>query len=196
MSEMEYCFDCDGPTGNAGRGEGSIYIELPSGAEVGPLCDKCRGRYDHPTPIVTRESNERFYLNCHGIITYIHDRRFDPPIKDVLDALNAHDASKGNELAIECLREIMRSHRDPNSDIYNECDEPGEECLWCANAEKAIASLVPVDASKVVVNEKSVKVALHWLGKASSNLDNPGAADSVEILVAIHDLTVLLKDKD
>ena len=38
--ELEHCCDCDEPTGNAGRGDGSIYIEYHD-KEVGPLCDEC-----------------------------------------------------------------------------------------------------------------------------------------------------------
>ena len=39
---LEYCCECDNPTGNAGRGEDSIYAELMvDGDEIGPLCREC-----------------------------------------------------------------------------------------------------------------------------------------------------------
>jgi len=38
---FEHCSECDCETGNAGRGEDSIYIEL-SDKEIGPLCEDCR----------------------------------------------------------------------------------------------------------------------------------------------------------
>lgn len=38
---IERCCLCDEPTGRAGRGEDSIYINLPY-AEVGPLCETCQ----------------------------------------------------------------------------------------------------------------------------------------------------------
>lgn len=41
--EEEQCCICDSPTGKAGRGDDSIYVE------IGPLCDKC-------TDIPTRRS--------------------------------------------------------------------------------------------------------------------------------------------
>lgn len=33
---LEYCCECDQPTGNAGRGEDSNYID-----DDGPYCDEC-----------------------------------------------------------------------------------------------------------------------------------------------------------
>lgn len=41
MKTLEFCSECDQPTGNAGRIDGSIYIEYPD-KEIGPLCDECR----------------------------------------------------------------------------------------------------------------------------------------------------------
>jgi len=39
---LEYCCECDNPTGNAGRGEDSIYADfLIGGDEIGPLCWEC-----------------------------------------------------------------------------------------------------------------------------------------------------------
>ena len=39
---LEYCCECLGPTGNAGRDEDSIYAEcIANGNEVGPLCPDC-----------------------------------------------------------------------------------------------------------------------------------------------------------
>lgn len=57
--ELEICCWCDGPTGKAGRGEDSIYVEAletvwgedskgvqyavaKKGYEIGPLCESCR----------------------------------------------------------------------------------------------------------------------------------------------------------
>lgn len=39
---LEYCCECDEETGNAGRGEDSLFIEVGD-AEVGPLCSSCYG---------------------------------------------------------------------------------------------------------------------------------------------------------
>lgn len=62
MSErpLEYCCECDSPTGRAGIGDGSIYVALlrdwhrgggdgnrpiePAGTEIGPLCLDCYHR--------------------------------------------------------------------------------------------------------------------------------------------------------
>jgi len=39
---LEYCCECGQPTGNAGRGEDSIYAETMIGEdEIGPLCSEC-----------------------------------------------------------------------------------------------------------------------------------------------------------
>jgi len=39
---LEYCCDCDEPTGRAGRGEDSIYADPVNGDdEIGPLCWEC-----------------------------------------------------------------------------------------------------------------------------------------------------------
>jgi len=44
--ELEYCVECDGPTGNAGRYEDSIYIYYPKeDIEIGPLCDDCSDKH-------------------------------------------------------------------------------------------------------------------------------------------------------
>ncbi len=34
--KIEYCIECDEPTGNAGKGEGSLYIN-----DKGPYCQEC-----------------------------------------------------------------------------------------------------------------------------------------------------------
>jgi hypothetical protein len=40
---LEYCCECDQPTGRAGRGDDSIYvINALTKDEVGPLCPECR----------------------------------------------------------------------------------------------------------------------------------------------------------
>ena len=41
MRNFEYCCECDCHTGNAGVGDGSIYIEI-DGKEIGPFCEECR----------------------------------------------------------------------------------------------------------------------------------------------------------
>ena len=39
---LEYCCECDNPTGRAGRGEDSIFAEfIIGGDEIGPLCWEC-----------------------------------------------------------------------------------------------------------------------------------------------------------
>lgn len=43
---LEYCVDCDAETGNAGRGEDSLFIELEADKEVGPLCQECFDRME------------------------------------------------------------------------------------------------------------------------------------------------------
>lgn len=57
MSELEYCCDCNQPTGRAGRGEDSIYV-VYSDKEVGPLCEECRN-----THWVCEECGEGVYPN-------------------------------------------------------------------------------------------------------------------------------------
>ena len=36
--ELEYCCECDNPTGRAGKGEDSLYTD---GVELGPYCEDC-----------------------------------------------------------------------------------------------------------------------------------------------------------
>lgn len=57
MSNLEYCVECDQPTGKAGRSEDSIYIEYPD-KEVGPLCEECRDKH-----WVCEECGEGVYPN-------------------------------------------------------------------------------------------------------------------------------------
>ena len=40
---LEYCCECNQPTGRAGRGEDSIYI-----GDWGPLCEECRDNLPVP----------------------------------------------------------------------------------------------------------------------------------------------------
>jgi len=42
------------------------------------------------------------------------------------------------EKLIPLVEEVMLNHRDPQSVEYNECEKPGEECMWCDLAQKAI----------------------------------------------------------
>ena len=49
----EICDVCGEPTGNAGRGDDSVYIELTTdyfgykeGEELGPLCGECYDAFD------------------------------------------------------------------------------------------------------------------------------------------------------
>lgn len=41
---LEYCGECASETGNAGRGEDSIFIEYQE-KEIGPLCSECSEKY-------------------------------------------------------------------------------------------------------------------------------------------------------
>ena len=68
---IEHCSECDEPTGNAGRGDGSIFIEYPD-KEVGPLCQECRknhwvceecGEGVYPTHVTYAERHE----GCGGV---------------------------------------------------------------------------------------------------------------------------------
>lgn len=44
-----------------------------------------------------------------------------------------------NQKIIDLLQEVVRSHRDPDSPEYNECDTA--ECEWCRRAKAAIEYL-------------------------------------------------------
>lgn len=39
--QLEHCCLCDEATGRAGRGDGSIFIDVADRAEIGPLCIEC-----------------------------------------------------------------------------------------------------------------------------------------------------------
>jgi len=41
MPPLEYCQLCNSETGRAGRSDDSIYLEIPHGDEIGPLCEEC-----------------------------------------------------------------------------------------------------------------------------------------------------------
>lgn len=41
-----------------------------------------------------------------------------------------------NEKALDLLNEVMRSHADPDSPDYNECDK--DPCAWCTEAKELI----------------------------------------------------------
>lgn len=41
---LEYCCECDDPTGRAGRGEDSVFVEVGE-EEIGPLCEECCKKY-------------------------------------------------------------------------------------------------------------------------------------------------------
>lgn len=73
MSDLEYCSECDQPTGRAGRFEDSIFIEYEDGKpEVGPLCSDCRDRHwvcgecglgVHPRDVTYEET----HAGCGGV---------------------------------------------------------------------------------------------------------------------------------
>ena len=45
MTELEYCSVCDEPTGRAGRGEDSLYVD-----DDGPYCSECYEALDCKVP--------------------------------------------------------------------------------------------------------------------------------------------------
>ena len=51
----ERCCACDAPTGRAGQGEDSLYLDFPDGAHFGPLCEEC---YDAQVPYTGASRNE------------------------------------------------------------------------------------------------------------------------------------------
>lgn len=55
MSNLEYCCECNNPTGRAGRGEDSLYTE----DDKGPFCQDCFPNEN----LVTIDGVERI-LNC------------------------------------------------------------------------------------------------------------------------------------
>lgn len=38
----------------------------------------------------------------------------------------------------QLVAEVMQEHRDPECAAYNECDKPGQACMWCYMAQKAL----------------------------------------------------------
>jgi hypothetical protein len=42
------------------------------------------------------------------------------------------------DLAVELLSEVWRSHRDPESPDYNACEKEDEACQWCVEALSVI----------------------------------------------------------
>lgn len=68
---LEYCENCDEATGDAGEGDGSIFIYYPD-KTVGPLCDCCRkfhwvcescGEGVYPNNVTFQETHE----GCGGV---------------------------------------------------------------------------------------------------------------------------------
>jgi len=60
--KLEYCFNCDGPTGRAGKGEDSLYDV----DDKGPYCVECWHVYNDIRIIEnTREARDNFGHN-HG----------------------------------------------------------------------------------------------------------------------------------
>src|SRR5262245_45838730 len=51
------------------------------------------------------------------------------PVK--LTPAQMEGCADGIQKAIECLKEVRESHRDPMSSDYNQCEKPTEECAWC-----------------------------------------------------------------
>lgn len=45
------------------------------------------------------------------------------------------------ERYVPLIVEVMFAHRDQQSGEYNECDKPGEECLWCTEAAALLADI-------------------------------------------------------
>ncbi len=61
---IECCDVCDDPTGNAGRGEGSIFV-VRNGKEIGPLCDVCSGDFScSQCGEIAIELHEGYCLDC------------------------------------------------------------------------------------------------------------------------------------
>jgi len=62
-----------------------------------------------------------------------------PNMKKAFPATHtAESVRESLALAIENLEDVFSAHRDPESRDYNECEKPGDECQWCADARKGI----------------------------------------------------------
>jgi hypothetical protein len=90
--------------------------------------------------------------------------------EDVTGALAAYEAAKAaptspsNEInteIIDLLVDIMHCHRDADSGAYNDCDKPGEQCQWCARAEKVVNVLRQGNAKAAPAEQRACcKVAV------------------------------------
>jgi len=53
--QLEYCCICDEPTGNVGKDEDSLYVEMQDGPEIGPLCRECYDKIMVPLKEVKKD---------------------------------------------------------------------------------------------------------------------------------------------
>jgi len=61
---IEYCENCDEETGNAGRGDDSVFV-VRNGKEIGPLCDTCCNDFLCPQcGEVAEELHEGYCEDC------------------------------------------------------------------------------------------------------------------------------------
>lgn len=56
-----------------------------------------------------------------------------PALLSALSALRSSLAASEERLrkGEEIVHDVWAAHRDPESTNYNECEKPGEECMWC-----------------------------------------------------------------
>ena len=125
----ERCCECDEETGKAGKGEDSIYIELPC-TEIGPLCERC---YD---AIEEHIENEGSGGSRVGHSIHQHDEPSEP-------ATPPPDRCwLGEERIEEFAAKVMRITRTP-----------GAYGLY-ADAQKAVAVVIRTAAAEAVRGER------------------------------------------
>lgn len=93
---LEHCSECDCLTGNAGRYDGSVFVEFVDGALRGPLCAECA---------VT--------VRAEALDSFVSDRA------DLCRRIEAELAQCREQTARECLELIATARRraDPEGAI-------------------------------------------------------------------------------
>lgn len=75
---VEYCCECDEPTGRAGKHDDSIYILYENEYMVGPLCESCRdkrwvcedcGMGVYPEQVTFEGRHDESSGGCGGVCT-------------------------------------------------------------------------------------------------------------------------------
>ena len=95
-------------------------------------------RTDEVVKFIRDQLNAETYLSVGDLPYYVLDLMWKKCCELERELAAAQERISELKKLIPLVEEVRANHRDPQSGEYNECEKPGEECMWCDLVQKAI----------------------------------------------------------